>query len=138
MLENLFVPLFEATLHPEDHPEIAEAMKHIVGFDSVDDEGVIEEPSASCTRPKDSTNSKNPAYWWQLYFLWANLEVQFSTRSEGHDPSTNLHSDPMLEKPAIPCIWQPPTCYVTPSTTAYYSTHKSLCNTFITSINWDF
>jgi AMP deaminase len=75
MLENLFVPLFEATLHPEDHPEIAEAMKHIVGFDSVDDEGVIEEQTGACTRPKDWTNPKNPAYWWQLYFLWANLEV---------------------------------------------------------------
>ncbi len=42
MLENLFIPLFEATLHPEDHPEVAELLKHIVGFDSVDDEGSLE------------------------------------------------------------------------------------------------
>lgn len=38
MLQNLFVPLFEATLHPEEHPKCAELLKHIVGFDSVDDE----------------------------------------------------------------------------------------------------
>ena len=42
MLENLFVPLFEATLFPDEHPEVAELLKHIVGFDSVDDEGSLE------------------------------------------------------------------------------------------------
>jgi AMP deaminase len=74
MIENLFVPLFEATLDPDGHPEVAEAMKHIVGFDSVDDEGALEE-SCSCHRPHQWTSPRNPAYWWQLYFLWANLEV---------------------------------------------------------------
>jgi len=74
MLENLFVPLFEATLRPEEHPEVAELLKHIVGFDSVDDEGNQEE-ICSCHKPKDWTSGKNPAYAWQLYFLWANLEV---------------------------------------------------------------
>ena len=42
MLENLFGPLFEATLFPEEHPEVAELLNHIVGFDSVDDEGSLE------------------------------------------------------------------------------------------------
>ncbi len=42
MLENLFSPLFEATLFPEKHPEVAELLQHIVGFDSVDDEGSLE------------------------------------------------------------------------------------------------
>lgn len=42
MLENLFIPLFEATLHPEDHPEVAELLNNIVGIDSVDDEGCLE------------------------------------------------------------------------------------------------
>lgn len=42
MLENLFIPLFEATLYPEEHPEVAELLNHIVGFDSVDDEGSLE------------------------------------------------------------------------------------------------
>ena len=74
MLDNIFIPLFEATLHPEEHPELAKAMEHIVGFDSVDDEGTLEE---SCTdqRPKDWKTDKNPSYWWQLYFVWSNMEV---------------------------------------------------------------
>lgn len=42
MLENLFGPLFEATLFPDEHPEVAELLNHIVGFDSVDDEGSLE------------------------------------------------------------------------------------------------
>jgi AMP deaminase len=42
MLENIFAPLFEATLYPERKPKLAEALKHIVGIDSVDDEGATE------------------------------------------------------------------------------------------------
>jgi len=39
MLGNMFCPIFEATLYPEKNPEIADLLTHIVGFDSVDDEG---------------------------------------------------------------------------------------------------
>ena len=42
MLDNLFIPMFEATIHPDKHPEVAELLKHIVGIDSVDDEGAHE------------------------------------------------------------------------------------------------
>lgn len=49
MLENLFSPMFEATLHPEQHHEVAELLKHIVGFDSVDDEGSHEVRKCDCS-----------------------------------------------------------------------------------------
>jgi AMP deaminase len=42
MLENIFTPMFEATLYPEKHPKLGECLKHIVGIDSVDDEGTHE------------------------------------------------------------------------------------------------
>ena len=29
----------------------------------------------SCHRPHEWKSQRNPAYWWQLYYLWANLEV---------------------------------------------------------------
>ncbi len=74
MLENLFVPIFEATLYPEKHPEVAELLTHIVGFDSVDDEGTAEAP-CGCSRPSEWNKEQNPAYCWQLYYLWANIEV---------------------------------------------------------------
>ncbi|EJK76570.1 hypothetical protein THAOC_01659 [Thalassiosira oceanica] len=74
MLENLFGPLFDATLRPEEHPEVAELLTHIVGFDSVDDEGAPEAPLTSA-EPASWTSEENPAYSWQLYHIWANLEV---------------------------------------------------------------
>jgi len=74
MLENLFGPLFDATLRPEEHPEVAELLTHIVGFDSVDDEGAPEAPLTSA-EPSSWTSEENPAYSWQLYHIWANLEV---------------------------------------------------------------
>jgi AMP deaminase len=79
MLENIFTPMFEATLYPDKYPKLSEALKHIVGIDSVDDEGAQEE-TCNCQRPHLWTTPKNPAYWWQLYFLWANLEVLNSLR----------------------------------------------------------
>ena len=74
MLENLFRPMFEATLYPEQNPEVSELLTHIVALDSVDDEGTAEAP-CGCSRPSDYTDERNPAYSWQLYYLWANLEV---------------------------------------------------------------
>lgn len=74
MLDNIFIPMFEATLHPQDHPEIAQCLKHIVGFDSVDDEGVLE-TQCGPIEPEHWTDSKNPCYQWQLYYIWANLHV---------------------------------------------------------------
>lgn len=56
MLDNVFIPVFEATLYPEEHPEVAELLKHIVGFDSVDDEGSHE---VSC-KSKCANNSCCP------------------------------------------------------------------------------
>jgi len=74
MLDNIFLPMFEATLHPEQHPEVAELLKHVVGLDSVDDEGAQEDVCHhEC--PFDWAKETNPSYWWQLYFIWANLEV---------------------------------------------------------------
>ena len=74
MLDNLFIPIFDATLYPDEHPEIAELLKHIVGFDSVDDEGAHEE-TCNGERPTEWVRCTNPCYSWQLYYLWANLEV---------------------------------------------------------------
>ncbi|GAX13190.1 AMP deaminase [Fistulifera solaris] len=74
MLDNIFIPMFEATLHPDKHPEIAQCLQHIVGFDSVDDEGVLE-THCGPVEPEHWTDSKTPCYQWQLYYIWANLHV---------------------------------------------------------------
>lgn len=74
MLENIFTPMFEATLDPRAHPEVAETLQHIVAIDSVDDEGASEE-ALSGDKPADWKSQKSPSYAWQTYFIWANLCV---------------------------------------------------------------
>ncbi len=56
MLENIFIPMFEATLYPEQHPTIAKCLTHIVGIDSVDDEGEPEVRAFGCVPQCSSTN----------------------------------------------------------------------------------
>ena len=64
MLENIFTPLVNATLHPDDHPQLAELLKHVVAFDSVDDESNPEQPvdetPASCWSQRQRPN-RHPA-----------------------------------------------------------------------------
>ena len=44
MLQHIFGPLVEATLHPEAHPQLAELLENVVALDSVDDESNPEQP----------------------------------------------------------------------------------------------
>ncbi len=74
MLENLFCPLFNAMLHPEEHPEVSELLSNIVGFDSVTNEGALESWLSFCL-PSSWRREDNPAFSWQMYHLWANIEV---------------------------------------------------------------
>jgi AMP deaminase len=43
LLHNLWTPIFEATLHPDKHPALARFLKNLSGFDSVDDESLMED-----------------------------------------------------------------------------------------------
>jgi AMP deaminase len=65
MLENIFTPMFEATLYPDQHPEVAEVLKHIVGFDSVDDEGAHEVSLRviSCCKATPSISNESTSYY---------------------------------------------------------------------------
>eukprot|EP01062_Namystynia_karyoxenos_P058118 TRINITY_DN4947_c0_g1_i1.p1 TRINITY_DN4947_c0_g1~~TRINITY_DN4947_c0_g1_i1.p1 ORF type:complete len:715 (+),score=247.21 TRINITY_DN4947_c0_g1_i1:82-2145(+) len=71
--ENVFDPMFQATLRPEEHPEVAWMLRHIRAMDSVDDESA---PEMDCRPdPPAAVTGGNPGYSYQLYLLWANLHV---------------------------------------------------------------
>merc|ERR1711964_308047 len=78
MLQNIFKPLFEATLDPNgeadpDNKIIADFLLKIVAFDSVDNEN---KPDKLVTRkrlPKDWTKQDPPPYSYYAYYFWANL-----------------------------------------------------------------
>ena len=77
------MPLFAATLAPEAHPEVAEALKHVGGFDSVDDESRAEVAFEACRGTEAgawAADGRNPHYAWQLYHLWANVAALNSLR----------------------------------------------------------
>eukprot|EP00736_Rhodelphis_marinus_P003080 Rmarinus@m.19470 len=75
MLDVLFLPMFEATIAPEEHPEIHEFLQHVVGFDCVDDESKPERPHPSGRNPPPHLwdVKSNPPYSYYLYYIYANL-----------------------------------------------------------------
>uniref|UniRef100_A0A8C2Z3W9 AMP deaminase n=1 Tax=Cyclopterus lumpus TaxID=8103 RepID=A0A8C2Z3W9_CYCLU len=77
MLENIFMPLFEVTVHPGSHPELHLFLQHVVGFDSVDDESKPEQHifNLDSPLPVNWTEEHNPPYSYYLYYMYANMTV---------------------------------------------------------------
>lgn len=74
MLENIFVPLFEATIDPASHPQLHVLLSQVVGFDMVDDESKPERRPTKHSPPPHLWNSKhNAAYAYYAYYTYANL-----------------------------------------------------------------
>jgi len=86
-ISNIFQPIFDATEKPEDHPELAEFLTLVSGFDSVDDESIADlplAPNGEVTNPAAWTAKQNPPYSYQLYFLYANIcRINELRRSKG-------------------------------------------------------
>ena len=81
MLDNIFAPLFESTLHPELNPKLAQLLELVVAFDSVDDESIVDDllpphqADGSLPAPEQWTSDKNPNYSYYCYYIWANLHI---------------------------------------------------------------
>lgn len=73
-LQNIFQPLWEASLHPSEHPTLHNFLKHVSGFDSVDNEATIDIPFTP-TSPWAWTSVENPPYNYYLYYLYANIRT---------------------------------------------------------------
>ncbi|PQM36988.1 AMP deaminase isoform X2 [Prunus yedoensis var. nudiflora] len=74
ILDNVFIPLFEATVNPNSHPQLHSFLMQVVGFDIVDDESKPERrPTKHMPTPAEWTNEFNPAYSYYAYYCYANL-----------------------------------------------------------------
>nr|XP_010342354.2 AMP deaminase 1 isoform X3 [Saimiri boliviensis boliviensis] len=84
MLENIFMPVFEATINPQADPNLSVFLKHITGFDSVDDESKHSGHmfSSKSPKPQEWTLEKNPSYTYYAYYMYANIMVLNSLRKE--------------------------------------------------------
>ncbi|KAM8754943.1 AMP deaminase 1 isoform 1-T1 [Acanthopagrus schlegelii] len=77
MLENIFLPVFQATIDPQSNPELSIFLKHVTGFDSVDDESK-HSGHMFCTKspkPEEWDIVKNPSYTYYIYYMYANIAV---------------------------------------------------------------
>lgn len=86
MLDNLFIPLFENTLNPESNKELYIFLNCVAGFDSVDDESIVD---SGLDITPDFTPDKwnlleNPAYFYWMYFMYANLYTLNQFRKDHH------------------------------------------------------
>ncbi|XP_037622466.1 AMP deaminase 3b isoform X1 [Sebastes umbrosus] len=84
MLENIFLPLFEATVNPQKHKATHVFLKYVTGFDSVDDESKHSDHMFSYKSPKPETwtTDDNPPYTYYLFYMYANIMVLNNLRKE--------------------------------------------------------
>ncbi|XP_075706839.1 AMP deaminase 1 isoform X2 [Rhinoderma darwinii] len=84
MLENIFMPVFEATINPNANKELSVLLRHITGFDSVDDESKHSGHmfSSKSPPPQEWTIEKNPSYTYYIYYMYANIRVLNNLRRE--------------------------------------------------------
>lgn len=73
-LDNIFLPMFEATIDPGTHPMLHIFLKHVSGFDLVDDESKPERrPTKHMPTPEEWNTKHNPPYAYYTYYVYANL-----------------------------------------------------------------
>ncbi|XP_055298270.1 AMP deaminase 2 isoform X3 [Sitodiplosis mosellana] len=84
ILDNIFLPLFEATNEPEKHPDLHRFLQYVIGFDSVDDESKPENPlfDRDVSAPEEWTDEDNPPYAYYIYYMYANMTVLNQFRKE--------------------------------------------------------
>jgi len=91
-LDNIFRPLFEATLKPKENPEMHLFLQHVTGFDSVDDESKPEHLifTLETNRPPQWVAADNPPYSYYVYYMYANLVTLNQLRRERNMSIFNL------------------------------------------------
>lgn len=84
MLENIFLPVFQATIDPNSNPELSVFLKHVTGFDSVDDESKHSGHmfSTKSPKPEEWDIVKNPSYTYWIYYMYANIAILNQLRKE--------------------------------------------------------
>jgi hypothetical protein len=80
VLRNVFEPLFAVSVDPSLDPNLAEFMRNLGGFDSVDDESRPERELTSLLLQEITSaaawqSATDPPYALQMYYLWSNIQA---------------------------------------------------------------
>eukprot|EP00920_Eleutheroschizon_duboscqi_P031501 GHVT01076039.1.p1 GENE.GHVT01076039.1~~GHVT01076039.1.p1 ORF type:complete len:386 (-),score=53.00 GHVT01076039.1:2316-3473(-) len=76
MLQNIFQPVFEAVISPQDHPDVFYLLMQMVGWDSVDDESHVSKytmEGGDLPIPELWTNECSPPYSYWAFYMFANI-----------------------------------------------------------------
>lgn len=84
ILDNIFLPLFEATNKPSQNAQLHRFLQYVIGFDSVDDESKPENPlfDGDVETPQNWNSEDNPPYAYYIYYMYANMTVLNQFRKE--------------------------------------------------------
>eukprot|EP01064_Diplonema_japonicum_P027334 TRINITY_DN3934_c1_g1_i1.p1 TRINITY_DN3934_c1_g1~~TRINITY_DN3934_c1_g1_i1.p1 ORF type:complete len:1503 (+),score=153.90 TRINITY_DN3934_c1_g1_i1:24-4532(+) len=83
LLSNIFEPLWKVSLDPASDPKLHHFLKHMSGFDSVDNESTPD-IAFPLVPPSEWTSPENPPYGYWMYFMWANIKsINVFRRSKG-------------------------------------------------------
>jgi AMP deaminase len=80
LLENIFKPLAEVIIDPLSHPELNVFLKHVSGFDTVDDESKSPLPNDRLFSSREKTPEKwdlidNPSYKYYSFYIYQNIKA---------------------------------------------------------------
>jgi len=76
MLDNIFRPLFQASVDPGSYPRLAVFLEQVIAFDSVDDESQRERGYFAGMPLADEWDEiENPPYSMWSYYMYANIAV---------------------------------------------------------------
>eukprot|EP00929_Paragymnodinium_shiwhaense_P115400 TRINITY_DN84244_c0_g1_i1.p1 TRINITY_DN84244_c0_g1~~TRINITY_DN84244_c0_g1_i1.p1 ORF type:complete len:559 (-),score=92.48 TRINITY_DN84244_c0_g1_i1:222-1898(-) len=79
---NFFGPMFQATLHPDKHPELAAFLKMVGMIDTVDNEDVYDEYDVSdLPAARDYAVAENPPYAYYHFYWWYNMRALNTLRA---------------------------------------------------------
>ena len=88
MLDNIFGPVVQASLHPDRYPEISNFLSEVIAFDSVDDESKNEKITSyknyKTKSPDVWTSDENPPYSYYCYYMYANIYMINQIRASRH------------------------------------------------------
>ena len=74
-MNNLFEPLFRATMYPDENPVLTQFLETVSGFDSVDDESILEQTVGKLPPAHEWKASENPPYFYYMYYTYANVAM---------------------------------------------------------------
>lgn len=84
VIQNIFNPLFEATINPSKNEYLYKFLTYVTGFDSVDDESKHESSLIEKIGipPEKWDDEENPPYLYYLYYIFSNMIILNNLRKE--------------------------------------------------------